>query len=298
MRRWPVLRPTFSCGGLVLLGCAIFYAGASQSNNGAFLLGFVIASVVLMSAARTWTNTRALTVRIDSPRPVFAGQEVTLPFEALNGGRRAIHAFQVVAVGGKRGRAVWIPQVERGNSFRGTVTYAAPGRGVHRVARLEVTSRYPLGFFAAAMRVASGPTVTVYPQPSGDPNLPRHEERALGNLVETHSHAGDDFAGVRPYVLGESQRHIDWKAAARGAPLMIKHFSGDAGDRMMFDFDQLLSLPLEARLSQLALWLLRAEKGGHFYGLRLPHLEVEIGHGERHLTRCLTALAEAPGGRR
>lgn len=293
---WPILTPTSSCVGLFFLGLAIWYAGVSQANNGAFLLGFFIAAVVMISAARTWANLHSVVVQIEPAPPVFAGQEVTLPFELSNPGCKPVHGLEVRAPGEKGARAGWVGRIGGRNSARGCLTYPAPSRGVYPAARVEVVSRYPFGFFAARLKHTSAQRVVVYPLPEGDPNLPLSQERQVGSRMETRAQAGDDFAGVRPYVVGESQRHIDWKAAARGAPLMIKHFAGEAGERMMFDFERMIWLPVEARLSQLVLWALRAERGGHFYGIRLPHLEIELGKGELHLARCLRALAEFPGG--
>jgi len=296
MKRWPIITPTSSCMGLVLLGVAICYAGFSQSNNGAFLLGFTIAAMVLFSAARTWANLRAVAGQVDPARPVFAGQEIVLPFELSNLGRKTVFGILVRPRAATKAGTCWVAAIGRGNSARGEVSYQALRRGVHAAARIEIRSRFPLGFFIARWTLGSDQLVTVYPAPDGDPNLPLSDERQLGSRMETRAQAGDDFAGVRPYVVGESQRHVDWKAAARGAPLLIKHFAGEAGERMMFDFDRLVRMDMEARLSQLALWVLRAQRAGHFYGVRLPHLEVTIGKGEAHLARCLTALAEAPGG--
>jgi uncharacterized protein (DUF58 family) len=48
---------------------------------------------------------------------------------------------------------------------------------------------------------------------------------------------------------------------------------------------------LEQRLSQLAGWVLAAERAGAFYGLRLPGLEMAPGRGDAHAGACLQALA-------
>ena len=36
----------------------------------------------------------------------------------------------------------------------------------------------------------------------------------------------DDFAGLRSYQPGDSLKHVAWKAAARGQPVMTKQFTG------------------------------------------------------------------------
>src|SRR5262249_55436247 len=101
---------------------------------------------------------------------------------------------------------------------------------------------------------------------------------------------GDDFAGVRAYVLGESQRHIDWKAVARGQPLMTKQFTAEADGVVYLDFFALNSADAEEKLSQLALWVIEAERAQRPYGLRLPDAEIPPAVGQPHFHRCLRAL--------
>ena len=59
----------------------------------------------------------------------------------------------------------------------------------------------------------------------------------------------------------------------------------------MFDFAQLRSLDEEARLSQLARWVVDAEAHGERYGLTLPGMQLGPDRGPEHRHRCLAALA-------
>jgi uncharacterized protein (DUF58 family) len=102
---------------------------------------------------------------------------------------------------------------------------------------------------------------------------------------------GDDFAGVRPYILGESQRHIDWKAVARGQELMTKQFSTETRGSLCFDYAAARFPNIEGRLSQLTLWVIEAERVQRAYGLRLPNSEIAPSLGQAHFHRCLRALA-------
>jgi uncharacterized protein (DUF58 family) len=104
---------------------------------------------------------------------------------------------------------------------------------------------------------------------------------------------GDDFAGVRAYVPGESLRHVDWKAFARGRPLSVKQFTGGEGNELWLDAGQMSHLPLEARLSQLALWIVNAEKEELPYALRLGRTTLPLGLGPMQSRRALEALAVA-----
>jgi uncharacterized protein (DUF58 family) len=107
---------------------------------------------------------------------------------------------------------------------------------------------------------------------------------------------GDDFAGVRPYVPGESQRHIDWKAVARGQPLMTKQFAAEAEGSVHLDFFAIRFPDVEDRLSQLALWVIEAERARRPYDLSLPGVEIPPAIGQSHFHQCLRALGLFPGG--
>jgi uncharacterized protein (DUF58 family) len=48
---------------------------------------------------------------------------------------------------------------------------------------------------------------------------------------------------------------------------------------------------VEERLSQLALWVIEAERAGRPYGLRLPGTEIAPAVGEPHFHQCMRALS-------
>ena len=75
-------------------------------------------------------------------------------------------------------------------------------------------------------------------------------------------------------MSGESQRHIDWRAVARGQPLMTKQFTAESETVVYLDFSPLHFADMEESLSQLALWVIEAERAQRPYGLRLPATEI------------------------
>src|SRR5205823_5684639 len=161
-----------------------------------------------------------------------------------------------------------------------------------KIGTLCLTSAYPLGFIRVLKRFAFSQTYVVYPTPAGDPQLPPTRARLVNSRPQADASEGDDFAGVRAYVPGESQRHIDWKAVARGQPMMTKQFSGETESGPLYlDYASAGSGQLEERLSQLTLWIIEAERLRRPYGLRLPNMDILPSLGEMHFHRCLRALA-------
>jgi len=101
-----------------------------------------------------------------------------------------------------------------------------------------------------------------------------------------------DVSGLRDYVAGDSIGSIAWKSAARGLGLHVRTFDSLAGPATtMLDLRSTALDKTEAQLSRLCAWVLEAESNASDYGLQLPHVQLEPGHGRAHRLRALEALA-------
>lgn len=289
-RSFPLLLPTRISLALVFVLVAMWYAGASQANAANYLLLFTTLSVFLVSIPHTAFNLNGLKVSVESIKPAFAGQEVAVPLEIVNQSRRARRSC-VVELPERDGAPEIVDQIAPGEAARVTLRFPVPARGRYEINALRLTSTYPLGFLRARRDALVSQHYFVYPRPVGDARLPSPASGRQQTGRELFVGEGDDFAGVRSYVPGESQRHIDWKAVARGQPLMTKQFTVEADDLLQFDFERLLVGQTEDRLSQLALWIVEAERARRRYALRLPGLNIPASSGEAHYHRCLQALA-------
>ncbi len=283
--------PNRNTFGLAAVLLAMWYAGASQTNGAAYLLCFVLASVVAVSTVHTWANLRGVTFTADPILPVFAGEELRVTLAATSDRHRPHFGIAVRAA--RRAAPAQFAEISATGEPRAHLSGPAENRGRFAELRVRATSIYPLGFFTARRSVVLRQPYFIYPRPAGGRPLPlalapTHQPR------EGHRAEGEDFGGVRSWQAGESQRHIDWKAAARGQSLLTKQWTGEAHDILMLDWESLASLDHEPRLSQLARWVQLAEHSGASYGLRLPGKEIEPTHGEAHYHACLRALAVFP----
>lgn len=275
--------------GAVLL--AMLFAAINYNNSLAYMLCFLIASLALVSMVHTHYNLEGLTVQAGQATPTFAGGHVRLSLCLHNPSRRARYALYLdhkdVKPAGLHGV---VPSIEAASSVSLVLSMPAPRRGRHRLQRLTVSTRYPLGLFRAWFWEPLHLEYLVYPHPYGSHPwpLPVADEvvQDEGDRV-----GGDDFTGVRAYQPGDSHRHVDWKAVARGRPMLIKQFSGGGRTRVWCDWFALAHLDTETRLSQLARWIVEADRQGCEYGLQLPHLQYPPTSGWEHYQACLKALA-------
>jgi uncharacterized protein (DUF58 family) len=286
----PLIYPTIAFSGLLFVLGAMWYAASSQNNAAVYLLLFALAAVFLVSIPHTLINLGGVTITLESVQPAFVGQEVSLPVEIINGSRAARRGIELALWGSRRERQR-IDCIPARKGARVTLRFPARQRGEHRIGALCLMSTYPLGFIRFLKKFASSQSYIVYPKPAGDVRLPssfadRHDTQSLTDFKE-----GDDFAGVRAYAPGESQRHIDWKAVARGQPLMTKQFTAEAESTLYLDFSALPFANVEERLSQLALWVIEAERARRPYGLRLPGTDIPPAIGQSHFHQCLRALS-------
>ena len=289
-RKLPLIYPTAGFAGLLFVLGAMWYAASSQNNAAVYLLLFVLTAVFLVSIPHTLINLAGVTVTLESVQPAFVGQEVSLPLEIMNDSRAIRYGIEL-AVSGSNRKQQRIDYIPAHKAARVTLRFPVRQRGEHCVETLCLTSAYPLGFIRFLKKFASSQTYIVYPKPAGEVRLPssfvlRRDGRPLTEFGE-----GDDFAGVRPYVHGESQRHIDWKAVARGRSLMTKQFTAKAEGVVYLDFSALGSADVEEKLSQLALWVIEAERARRPYALRLPGTQILPAAGQAHFHQCLRALS-------
>ncbi len=285
--------PTRSWAVLAAVLAAMWYAAVSQSNSVAYLLMFFLASLIMVSAVHTHFALAGLELRVGRIEPVFAGESASVPVEVINATRRVKYALHLAPNRQvfKEAAHTAVGRLTAAGSQAATLTLPTMCRGRVALGRLALTTVYPLGFFRAWRYETSDADFLVYPVPAGTLPLPSGPVLSA-ETVEGFGVGGDDFSGVRPYQPGESQRHMDWRAVARGQPLLVKQFRGTGSRRIWLDYTDAAALAgVEARLSQLCRWIVDAEAQGIAYGLRLPGFETEPSRGHAHRQRCLGALA-------
>jgi uncharacterized protein (DUF58 family) len=312
---WIIFGPVLAC---------MWLAAVNYSNNLVYAILYLIGSLSFISIFHTWRNLAALRVEHIRIQPAFAGGEVQIDIYLRNPGKQTIYGlffarpadeaalprrsflasfFSLLGLENVLPRkSAALPlrggsglRIEAGDSCAAEVVFPAERRGLYRFESLLVRTSYPFGLFWASFRVTVNVEYFIYPQPQGTIHWP--ELRPGGEQGSpASSKPGDDFSGVRAYMPGESLRHVDWKAFARGRPLSIKQFTGGSGHELWLDAAEMAQLPLETRLSQLALWIVNAEKEEIPYALKLGRTTLPLGLGAVHSRRALEALAVAGMG--
>ncbi len=280
-------------GFVFLAGAAIMILiGASYQNNLVNLLSYFMLSLIFIAMIQTHNNLKDVRIEMLETEGGFKGTEFVITTVLSNEGKDSRFGLEASYKGLKLLMAYEnvLPLVAHG-TLKLRSSFEARERGRHEVDRVKVSSAYPLGLFRAWMWLPVKTSYFVYPEPIGDRPLPAGAatEEPGPTLL---SAAGEDFHGHRKYETGDSARHIDWKAKARGRGLLVKEFSGGSPGAVALDWYQLDGISTEAKLSQLSRWVDEARKRKLNFSLRLPRKTLPLAHGLQHSTRCLEALAE------
>ena len=256
----------------------------NYQNNLGLLFTFFLASVGLVAMHHCWFNLLGLAVQVRPGPPVFAGDAAR--FEVVLRNERTGQRYDLEALGGLEPAG----HQPLGHQDQQTRVLLRPSehRGPLHLTEVRVETRHPMGLFRAWCLAACQASTLIYPRPASQAPAPR----TAGGQAQGHSAAGgegsDDYLGPREYRLGDSPRHLDWKALARERGLVVKQFGGDLGQDLWVDWDQLRIPDPERRISLLARQVLDATEAQQRFGLRLPGREVPLGRGEAQMQRCLT----------
>jgi uncharacterized protein (DUF58 family) len=285
-RRRLYILPTRAGVGFATLLVLMFLAGLNYANSLALLVTFLLTAFALVAMQQCHGNLLGTQVLSATAPAVFAGTSGCVLLTL--GGADARSRLQLEAA---------LPQGPpqlgdlgpRGRQ-RLELPLAATARGLVRIERIRLATVHPFGLFRAWTWVHTPLEMLVYPRAHGSLPMPVHSAPRAGQ--RSQSGAGDDeWAGLRAFRDGDSPRQVDWKAYARESPLLVKDYNAGGAELRLFEYARLTDPDGEARLSQLARWVVDAEARGERYGLVLPGARIATDRGPEHRHRCLAALA-------
>lgn len=125
-------------------------------------------------------------------------------------------------------------------------------RGAHRLGPVTVRVRSRLGLFDRQVRHEVGTDVRVYPtfrQLRSWGLLAREAQQRAPVRVRRRPGGESEFERLRPYVRGDSYRHVDWKATARRRTLVTREFGQEVNQNVLFlvDAGRMMSAEVHGR---------------------------------------------------
>ena len=251
-----------------------------------YFVTFLLASLGHTAMLHTWRNLVNVKISALQAQPVFAGDTAQVSINISDNKNRA--RYTIVAK--IEANAVTIEDIAANQSPVFLLPFITHKRGYCALPRITLYTEFPLSLFHAWAYAACPLQVLVYPKPSGQQALPALLMDASHIGVHHASRGDDDFDGHKTYQLGDAPSRVDWKASSRGSGLYTKLYSGEGTGALWLDF-ALVNGALEARISQLARWVLDAHAAQQRYGLKLPNLTLAPDDSNAHYHACMQALA-------
>lgn len=278
--------PTRSGFVFALVLLAMLLGAINYQNSLAFALTFLLAGLAVVSMVHAVRNLYGLRIHAGHSRPTFVGDQARFPIYVENAGDQQRIALKMYLPD----QPPLVFDLEESGGRWLELTFPASRRGHLTPGRITLYSRFPLGLFHAWSYIHLQMGCLIYPRPDSERALPPLSSQAEGS---SHSvqRGNDDFTSLRPYHLGDSMRHVHWKALAREQGMQTKLFGGGSDEELWLHWEQWGNLGVEARLSKLTRQVLEADGLGLAYGLALPDRTLQPARGDSHRHRCLEALA-------
>jgi len=265
----------------------LFLAAINYQNSMAFVLTFMLTALAIISLWQTHKNLLGLEIKLQTPRPVFNGEscEFVYRFSHHN------NAFRYAVGVQYANEAPAYISIEPGQDTQVVLKIPTRKRGQFKPRGSVVFTRYPTGLFHAWGWLQFDTPILIYPKPVSDAVLQQTMIAQDDGQTSTSTIEGDDFAGLREHLVGESLRHISWKAYAQGKGLLTKTFQGHARPSLWIDWYAISAGSVEARLSHMTALVILAENENQKYGVKLPSITIEQQVGTAHKQACLYAIA-------
>ncbi len=249
-------------GGVLFLALAIQFAsvGVVLCNNFLFVVGCLMAGILVAAAVGALLNVRGLEVRRRLPFPLFAGttchcavtivnRRIFLPAALLFVRDRVREDLvaRVQAVATPAVHVGWVPPGGTAQS-RHPMRFFKHGRVTFQA--VELVSTFPLGLFRVMKTVPAPDTAVVYPRLRPVPAwlVPDFLAPARGC---TARRGEEEFAGLREFRPGDSPKLIHWRSSARVHDrLLVKELESLTERRVAIVFDARLrrvDVPSRAR---------------------------------------------------
>ena len=264
---------------------AMLIAGLNYNSNLALAFAFLMSSMALVTMHHCNRNLLRLSVDVTPEVDAFAGSEALFEFALRNDSNMDRRDIEIrcqsgtglgsVAAARKcidtRGGAGETPRRHAHQPVR-----AAHPLSLRLVLFLDLRTGIAHHLHGPARRAAA----------AFCPRWARRETRRTPRCAAMRISRA--CAPTSPACRSSTWRGRCWRAAAKPA---VRSYSSLAAQPEWLEWSLLVGLDVEARLSQLCLWVLESDAAHRPYGLRLPGKEIAPSGGAAHRFACLRALA-------
>lgn len=236
----------------LLLTLGVGFGAINTGNNLLFLLLGMMLSLIIASGLLSEAVIRNIRISRRLPRRLEAGQPAPAAFQIVNQGFWPALSVEIseqnpkATAGPAKGSRIgpekiswwkfWRSQIKDDIRHLGAAYclrvpgeeelllhthYHLSARGQYELPGVQISTRFPFGFFEKSRLFDAPVQIVVLPSPLPAPDWLGQLDAHLGEVARNKRGGGDDFFGLRDYRPGEDRRSIHWKSTARrGAPVV------------------------------------------------------------------------------
>jgi uncharacterized protein (DUF58 family) len=296
------MRPTRTGVIVGVASAALVLVGRLLGLTELYAIGAAIGLLAVVCAL--WVALRRLDIVVTRgvrPSRVHVGNPCTVEIEVRNRAGRATPVLRLLdPVTGTAGADLLLAPIGLRRST--SVAYRLPTnkRGIVTVGPMQVAMSDPFGLSSTRSQAAPPVDVTVLPRVDDISPLPRSVGPDPDGTAETGSlgRSGEDFAALRPYIVGDDLRRVHWPSSARTGDLLVRQHDIPWQGRVCVVLDlrrpSTDEVTLERAISAAAS-VLRAHlrRGDHVRLVTTTGVDSGYGVGASHLDGLLEYLAVA-----
>lgn len=221
------LLPTIPGTVLLVVTCAIGMGAYNTGNNILFLTLALLLSSLGLGGALAWLNFSGIEWRLRPAPPFRVGQEAEVAVELRNR-KRVLPTyalwFDLEARPTQAETRLFLRRrLEAGGADRLGWTYRPARRGRETLVLSGAGSLFPFGFLRKTVGATVRREVRVWPARVAYTFTGAAVARfQLESEEVAKPGTGNDLLGLRRYRVGDSHRHIHWKASARLRHLLVR----------------------------------------------------------------------------
>ncbi|MFN7949629.1 MAG: DUF58 domain-containing protein [Blastocatellia bacterium] len=247
------------CTFIIVVGIA----SLSTGNNLLYLILAILLATLVVSGIASRVNINDTDVALRFPDHIFAGEKTRLEI-AATGHKKFIPSFSLsVAIAAEKvQRGFWqkkkkeskiaaqlrrfapllaqpvcFPIIPGGAEAHTSLECSFARRGIYPVRGFTIRSRFPFGFVERRRFIEASGEIIVYPQPQPLDDFYHLLPITQGQMESPLKGSGSDLYAIRQYLTSDHLRHVDWKATARTAQLMVREYTRDDDWRITIAFD-------------------------------------------------------------
>ncbi len=221
------MRPTKAGIGLALASILSIFLGRMFGILEFYLLAAMCITALVLSLIAALAKRPNISVaRTPSPQKIRVGQEAKITLSISNASTKTSTPIFSAQdnIAGESTAKVLVPPIAKQATTSVSYPLHSTTRGVTNVGPLTLAVQDPLGLYKSNSTAAGVQEIIIRPR-----LLPlRPLDASSGSMKQTHTMTqtskgnGDEFYALKPYVIGDDIRKVNWKAAARTGELMVR----------------------------------------------------------------------------